>query len=116
VEGLAYGSALVARLRGRPVKDVAPDDPVWDPIVHTLGVLCHALVCATGPFRIAIGGGVITGQSHLLGRINSALIDSLGGYMSLPDGEFVVAPRLGDLAGPLGSIALAATASMTETR
>jgi len=112
VEGLASGSALVARLDGRSVDDLGPDDPVWRPIVHTLAAMCHALVCATGPLRIAIGGGVVSGQPHLLPRIDAALRDSLGGYMPLPERAhgYVVAPALGDLAGPLGAIALAAAA------
>ena len=112
VEGLASGPALLARLEGRSPSDLSPDDPVWDPIVHTLAAMCHALVCATGPYRIAMGGGVVSGQPHLLERVNAALIDSLAGYMPLPGGgDYVVAPRLGDLAGPLGSIALAANAA-----
>jgi fructokinase len=112
VEGLASGSALVARLGGREVGEVGADDPVWRPIVHTLAMMCHALVCATGPLRIAIGGGVVSGQPHLLPRIDAALRDSLGGYMPLPgsDQGYVVAPALGPLAGPLGAIALAAAA------
>jgi fructokinase len=113
VEGLASGPALLARLEGRSPSGLSPDDPVWDPIVHTLAAMCHALVCATGPCRIAMGGGVVSGQPHLLDRINAALIESLAGYMPLPsDGDYIVAPRLGDLAGPLGAIALAANAAV----
>jgi len=112
VEGLASGPALLARLDGRSPSDLSPDDSVWDPIVHTLAAMCHALVCATGPYRIAMGGGVVSGQPHLLDRINAALIESLAGYMRLPSGgAYIVAPQLGDLAGPLGSIALAANAA-----
>jgi len=115
VEGLASGPALLARLNGRSLADVSPEDPVWNPIVHSLAALCHALACATGPHRIAMGGGVISGQSHLLDRINAALIGSLAGYMPLPEGgAYIVAPHLGDLAGPLGSIALAALAATTD--
>lgn len=115
VEGLASGPALLARLDGRSPSDLSPDDPVWAPIVHTLAALCHALVCATGPYRVAMGGGVISGQPHLLDRINAALIESLAGYIPLPtDGAYIVAPMLGDLAGPLGSIALAANAAVRE--
>jgi fructokinase len=111
VEGLASGSALVVRLKGRAVADVAADDPVWDPVVATLAAMCHSLVATTGPLRIAIGGGVLNRQPHLLPRIESALERSLGGYMDLPDTRpFITAPALGDLAGPLGSIVLAANA------
>ncbi|RHW19306.1 ROK family protein [Sphingomonas gilva] len=112
VEGLASGTALVERLGGRAVRDVPPDDPVWTPIVDALAAMCHALVCTTGPRRIAIGGGVVSGQSHLLGRIETRLIDSLNGYLDLPkSGDYIVAPLLGVSAGPLGSIALAANAA-----
>ena len=46
-----------------------------------------------------------------LSRHVRALEDSLGGYMDLPGTRpFVTAPALGDLAGPLGSIVLAANA------
>lgn len=108
VEGLASGPALHARLGGRPLSDVAPDDPVWEPIVATLAAMLHALVCATAPRRIAMGGGVISGQAHLLPAINAALEKSINRYMSLPDGgPYVVAPELGTMAGPLGAIALA---------
>ncbi|WHU03209.1 ROK family protein [Sphingomonas sp. NIBR02145] len=108
VEGLASGSALKLRLGGRSVGEVAEDDPVWAPIAHTLAMMCHAIVSSTAPYRIAIGGGVVTGQSHLLGRIEAALRASLNGYMTLPDdGPYIVAPALGDKAGPLGAIAVA---------
>jgi len=108
VEGLASGTALVARLDGRPLEAVAPDDPVWDPIVHSLAMMCHAIVCAAGPRRIAIGGGVLSGQQHLMPRIEAALVRSLNGYMRLPPSAgYVVPPALGGSAGPLGSIALA---------
>ncbi|WP_010183442.1 ROK family protein [Sphingomonas sp. PAMC 26605] len=111
VEGLASGSALALRLGERRAGDVARDDPIWEPVVHTLAALCHAIVCATGPHRIAIGGGVLVGQPHLLARIEAGLTASLNGYMALPAGAaYVVAPALGDKAGPLGAIALAAQA------
>lgn len=108
VEGLASGSALALRLGGRTPGEVDAGDPIWDPVVHTLAAMCHAIVCATGPRRIAIGGGVVNGQPHLLGRIEAALRASLNGYMTLPDsGPYIVAPALGDQAGPLGAIAVA---------
>lgn len=106
VEGLASGSALVSRLDGRPVEGIGPHDPVWAPIVHALAAMCHALVCTAGPLRIAIGGGVVARQPHLLPRIEAALRDSLNGYLALPDGPYVVPPGLGALAGPMGPIAM----------
>lgn len=116
VEGLASGSALALRLGARSLDDVGPDDAVWDPIVHTLAAMCHAIVAATGPHRIAIGGGVVTGQAHLLPRIEAALVASLNGYMPLPEGgAYIVAPALGDMAGPLGAIAVAERACVSRT-
>lgn len=108
VEGLASGTALNARLNGRTLADVGDDDPVWEPIVHTLTSMVHALACTTGPMRIAMGGGVLAGQPQLLPRINAKIEASLAGYMRIPgDGAYVIAPELGTMAGPLGAIALA---------
>jgi fructokinase len=114
VEGLASGTALKARLGGRAVAEVTADDPVWSPIVDTLAAMCHGLVCTTGPLRIAMGGGVITAQPHLIAAVNRALVESLAGYMALPAPDYVVAPELGALAGPLGAIAVAAAAADGE--
>jgi fructokinase len=111
VEGLASGTALKARLGQRHIGDIAPDDPVWETVVFALAQLCHAIVCATCPMRIAIGGGVIERQPHLLDRIQQMLVESLSGYMELPKPDYVVAPELGAQAGPMGSIALAMDAA-----
>ena len=111
VEGLAAGSALQARF-GKVAKDLPADHPVWDSVAWTLAQLCHAIVCAAAPRRIAMGGGVMQGHPHLLPRINAMLIESLNSYVPLPaDEDYVRAPDLGADAGPLGAIALAMTAS-----
>jgi len=110
VEGLAAGSALKERLGDR-LGDIAPDDPVWDSVAWTLAQLCQVIVCAAAPRRIAMGGGVIERQPHLLGRIEAMLVDSVNGFLRLPGGGgYVRAPELGADAGPLGAIALAMTA------
>ena len=111
VEGLASGSALVAR-HGDEIERIGPGNSAWEPVVWTLAQLCHVVVCAAAPYRIVIGGGVIDRQPHLLGAIQSKLVDSLNGYLQLPaDGaNYIRAPGLGSDAGPLGAIALAMTA------
>lgn len=107
VEGLASGSAVKARLGAQHVSDISEGHMVWEPVVAALAGMCHNMVCTTGPQRIAFGGGVISRQPHLLGRIEKRLVDSLAGYLDLPAGEpFIVAPSLGTQAGPLGAIAL----------
>lgn len=112
VEGLASGSALAMRIEPRAVADLGPDDSIWDNVAFTLAQLCHVLVCSGAPLRIAMGGGVLDRQPHLLGRIEALLIESLSGYIELPrGGPYIVAPGLGDRAGPLGSIALALDAA-----
>ena len=107
VEGLASGPAIKARLGSRAIGSILADDPVWETVAHALAQLCHVLVCAACPMRIAIGGGVLERQPHLLGRIHEMLVESLSAYMDLPPGPYVVAPELGAQAGPMGSIALA---------
>jgi fructokinase len=110
VEGLAAGSALKARFGDR-LDAIGPDDPAWEAVAWTLAQLCQVIVCAAAPPRIAMGGGVIEAQPHLLGRIEAMLVESLNGYLRLPDdGAYVRAPELGADAGPLGAIALAMTA------
>lgn len=111
VEGLAAGPSLIARVGAERVKSLTADDPVWASVAWAIAQLCHAIVCAAAPRAIAIGGGVIENQPHLLERIEAMLVDSLNGYMTLPsNGPYVRAPELGRNAGPLGAIALAMNA------
>jgi len=108
VEGLAAGPAIKARLGVEHLHDFPPDHPVWETVAWALAQLCHALVCTAAPSTILIGGGVVTGQPHLIERTHRLLVESLAGYVSLPGGRaYVQAPGLGSQAGPLGSIALA---------
>lgn len=111
VEGLASGPAIMARIAPREIGEIGSDDPVWDSVAWALAQLCHTIVCAAAPGAIAIGGGVVLNQAHLLPRVERMLAESLTDYMPLPrDNGYVVAPALGRDAGPLGAIALAMTA------
>src|SRR5205823_14897538 len=110
VEGLAAGPSLKARA-GDAAQRVEPDDPLWQSVAWAIAQLCHAVVCAAAPRAIAIGGGVVENQPHLIERIERMLVDSLNGYMQLPaTGPYVRSPALGGDAGPLGKIALVMTA------
>jgi fructokinase len=92
------------------VSELRDDDPAWDSVAWALAQLCHAIVCAAAPSAIAIGGGVVENQPHLLARIEQMLVESLNAYMQLPGTGYVRAPELSSMAGPLGAIALAMTA------
>lgn len=111
VEGLAAGPSLIARVGRDGVVALGSDDPIWDSVAWAIAQMCHAIVCASAPRAIAIGGGVMERQPHLLERVEQMLSQSLAGYMHLPEGEpYLRAPALGGDAGPLGAIALAMTA------
>jgi len=115
VEGLASGPAIAARA-GMPATDVPADHPAWDLAAHALAQLLHTIVVATAPKRILIGGGVTTGRPALLTVVRQKLRDSLNGYLELDElrsgiDQYIIAPGLGALAGPLGALALAADAS-----
>ena len=108
VEGLAAGPSLVARVGEERVSSLSVDNPLWDSVAWALAQLCHAIVCAAAPRAIAMGGGVVDKQPHLLPRIEGMLVESLNGYMVVPnEGAYIRAPQLGRDAGPLGAIALA---------
>lgn len=99
VEGLASGPAIAAR-----------DEENWEAVAHALAMLIHNLVLTTAPRRVLVGGGVMTGNPHLLDRTREILDASLAGFAHavLIDGdeEFLSAPALGPKAGPLGALAL----------
>jgi fructokinase len=114
VEGLASGTAIAARA-GMPAEQVPADSPLWQPVAHTVAQLLHGIVLATAPRRIILGGGVTQSRPELLARVRALLLQSLNGYLALeelagPIDEYIVAPGLGPLAGPLGALALATDA------
>jgi fructokinase len=114
VEGLASGTAIAARA-GRPAAEVAAEDPLWEDVAHALGQLLHGIVLTTAPRRILVGGGVVQARPELLPRIRDRLQGSVNGYIDLERlaggmVDYVKAPGLGPLAGPLGALALAADA------
>jgi fructokinase len=111
VEGLASGVAIAAR-SGMAADLISSGDPVWEFVAHAIAQLLHALVLATAPRRILVGGGVVHARPELLLRIRQQLIQSLNGYLELdaliePLDRYLVPPGLGASAGPLGALALA---------
>ena len=113
VEGLASGPAIEART-GTPPASLPVDSPVWDTVAYALAQLAHNLVLTLAPQRILIGGGVAREQAHLFPRIRQYLLRSINNYVDIEHAagrleEYIVAPGLGALAGPLGALAVAAT-------
>ncbi len=84
VEGLASGPAIEARI-GQPAASLGADSPVWETVVHALAQLNHLLIVTTAPQRILIGGGVMSAHPHLFPRIRHALLESLNGYLHIPE-------------------------------
>lgn len=112
IEGLASGPAIEAR-SGKPAGSLESDSPVWETVVHALAQLNHLLVVTAAPQRILMGGGVMSAQPHLFPRIRRAVLESLNGYLHIPQvlndiDHFIAPPGLGTLAGPLGALAIAA--------
>lgn len=111
VEGLASGPAIAARA-GRPAQLLGPDDSIWESVVAAIAGLMQTLVLTAAPRLILVGGGVVAENPWLLGRVRTALIEQLGGYVSaIPLSEnvqdYLRAPALDRDAGPLGSLAVA---------
>jgi fructokinase len=114
VEGLASGPAIEART-GAPPASLPVDSPVWDTVAYALAQLAHNLVLTLAPQRILIGGRVASEQTHLFPRIRQHLRRSINNYVDIEHAagrleEYIVPPGLGALAGPLGGLAVAATA------
>lgn len=111
VEGLLSGPALAARA-GMASGEIPDDHPVWDEAAQVLAALCHNLALTAVPQRIVIGGGVAQRRPHLLPLARAKLAESLGGYatgeaIAARIGDYLVPAGLGDMAGPMGAIALA---------
>jgi len=112
IEGLISGPALAERA-GMPGSDVDDDHPVWDDVIHDLGELLANLILAVSPERIALGGGIACGRPWLIERARHAALHSLGGYldgMTHDIATIVAISKLGEQAGPLGTIALGLSA------
>lgn len=120
VEGLASGTAIAARA-GVPAEHVPADSPIWAAVAHALAQLLRTIVLAIAPRRIILGGGVTQSRPELLARVRTLLLQSLNGYLALeemagPIEKYIVAPGLGSLSGPLGTLALATDAHRSAAR
>ncbi len=108
-EGLASGPAIAARA-GAPAETLGEDHWVWPRVAADLAELVYGLIVTLSPNRILIGGGVPTGKAFLFPMIRAEVERRLGGYVAGLTAPALAAivrpPALGDLAGPMGAIAL----------
>lgn len=112
-EGLLAGPALAVRFGTHPSR-VPPEDERWHGVAQDLAELLAMLVLTLSPQRIVVGGGVANKQPHLLPAAVARMPAILGGYLRDCTREhlagMVTAPDLGDDAGPMGSLLVAAKA------
>jgi fructokinase len=112
-EGLATGPAIEARW-GAKGRDLPADHPAWKLEAHYLALGVTNLICTLSPQKIILGGGVMR-QRNLFNLIRRGTVQLLNGYIQMKEilegmDQFIVPPQLGDNAGVLGAIALAAKA------
>ena len=110
-EGLASGPALRRRWDTDPA--TLPDGhPAWVLEAEYVAAGILSIVMVASPQRVIAGGGIM-GRSGLIERVRARLAELIGGYLDRPELEgdlrdYLVAPALGDDAGVLGAVALAA--------
>jgi fructokinase len=112
LEGLASGPAMRARW-GVPPESLPADHAAWDVLGFYLAHLCVVATMLLSPHRIVMGGGVMK-NPPLLPAVRSWTRMLLAGYLPAlerPLDDYIVAPHLGDRAGVLGALALAARAA-----
>ncbi|HWD75084.1 MAG TPA: ROK family protein [Solirubrobacteraceae bacterium] len=110
-EGLAAGGAIAARWGASP-PELADDHPAWALEADYLALGILSIVSVVSPHRVIVGGGVME-REGLLSAVRQRLRELVAGYLDTPllggrVAEYLVPPGLGDRAGVLGAIALAA--------
>lgn len=110
LEGLASGEAMRQRW-GIAAEKLPYDHPAWDLEADYLALALTNFIFTLSPQRILLGGGVLK-QPSLLGLIRQKVLAYCAGYLPYLETEIdqmIVPPKLGDLAGSCGALALAAT-------
>ncbi|MDR1625211.1 MAG: ROK family protein [Spirochaetia bacterium] len=117
LEGLVCGPALAERC-GKPARDIAPGDPVWDLAAGYLAAAAATFTLVLSPEIIILGGGVMQSPG-LLDKIRNRLPEFLGGYIAAEPlasdiKSYIAAPGLGNLSGVAGGFVLARQAAGKE--
>ncbi len=117
-EGLASGPAIARRF-SVPAERLPDDHPYWAVEAGYIAAALATYVLILSPRRIAIGGGILQ-RRFLLPMIRRKLLAALGGYVRSAEvldrvDQYVVSPALGDQAGVLGALAMAAQLRSTDS-
>lgn len=109
-EGLASGPAIKERW-GQPAETLPEDHPAWELEASYIAQGLANLIVILSPQRIILGGGVMS-QPHVFTLVRRKVQTLLNGYVqhsAILQGidQYIVPPVLGNLAGVLGSMALA---------
>ncbi len=109
LEGLAAGPAIEGRW-GQSLSQLGSPTEKVELIAGYIAHLAANLVLLHMPDRLIFGGGVMKAPG-LLQAVRRLTEQKLGGYVRAPQldpglEQYIVAPRLGDLAGITGAIEL----------
>ncbi|MCB5425992.1 ROK family protein [Altererythrobacter sp. CC-YST694] len=114
IEGLISGPALASRFGADPAL-IPDDDARWSYIASDLAELVSAILFTTSAQRVLVGGGIGMARAGLTRAARDLVVTRAGAYLPFLDREkadiLIGLPELGDMAGPLGAIALAITAA-----
>ncbi len=114
LEGMASGPAIAARLGARAeTLDPAGRDAAIEVVAWYLGAALRGIVYTLAPERVVLGGG-LTQLPGLVARVRRAFARHVMSYPALPEHQdpgFVVAAKLGQNAGPAGTLLLAEQAA-----
>ena len=110
-EGMAAGPSIMARW-GAPLSDLPDDHPAYVQTAHYLAHLVTIVLLFYAPQKVVMGGGVMT-NGRLFGPVRRGVRELLQGYLAVPRVEehidtLIVPPGLGNDAGILGCVAMAA--------
>ncbi|MCA1040872.1 ROK family protein [Bacillus infantis] len=107
LEGLAAGPAIEERW-GAKGKDLVDRKEVWDLEGYYLAQALMQYILILSPKKIILGGGVMN-QSQVFDSIYKYLLELMKDYIPLPElVDYIVKPGLGDRAGIIGALLMAA--------
>lgn len=110
LEGLVSGPAIAART-GVKGEELGEGHPVWHRVIGDMAEAIAIFMLTASPQRLLIGGGVFHKRAGLFQALRAGTAERLAGYLAgIGEKELagiIAPPGLGDMAGPLGAVALA---------